>query len=260
MTFTRRPLALLAILLPLAGCGGSEPGADPQQPSAVPTPIAQAQAGRKERAAAAEAEASAAQPAAASGEHHPALLDPSLATEQAPDSYTVRLETTQGEVLIDVDRSWSPNGADRFYNLVKIGFYEEVPFFRVIAGFMAQVGINGDPAVNAAWRPARIQDDPVIRSNTRGMVTFAKSSAPDSRTVQIFFSFKDNSNLDAMGFSPFGEVRSMKPIDKLYSGYGECQPRGQGPNQGSAQMQGMSYFKGEFPNLDYIVSASIVEG
>jgi peptidyl-prolyl cis-trans isomerase A (cyclophilin A) len=156
-----------------------------------------------------------------------------------------------------VHRAWSPNGADRFYNLVKIGYYDDTAFFRVISGFMAQVGIHGHPAVNQAWRPARIDDDPVVASNKRGMVTFAKSSMPNSRTTQFFINFKDNSNLDPMGFAPFGEVRDMASVDKLYKGYGEGAPRGRGPDQGRAQSH--TYFRAEFPKLDYITKASIVE-
>ena len=207
----------------------------------------------------ASAAQSAAQGAAEPAGPHPALLDPSKATEQAPEKFTVKLETTKGDILIDVTRAWAPQGADRFYNLVKIGYYNDVAFFRVISGFMAQVGISGDPKVNEAWRPARIKDDPVTQSNTRGMVTFAKTGMPDSRTTQIFLNFKDNSNLDRMGFAPFGKVQSMDVVDQIYSGYGEGAPRGQGPSQGRLQGEGNSYLKAEFPDMDYIKKASIVQ-
>ena len=190
----------------------------------------------------------------------PALLDPKLATDKAPETFRARLETTKGEVVVEVHRAWSPNGADRFYNLVKIGFYDNVAFFRVISGFMAQVGINGDPAVSKAWRTAGIPDDPVVKSNTRGMVTFAMSSQPNSRTTQVFFNYSDrNTNLDGMRFAPFGTVVSgMDVIDKLYAGYGEGAPQGRGPSQQRLQMEGGSHLKAEFPLLDYITKATIV--
>lgn len=187
------------------------------------------------------------------------LQDPSSATERAPDHYTVELDTTKGTIGIEVTREWAPQGADRFYNLVKIGYYDDVAFFRVVDGFMAQVGIHGDPAVSRTWKMARIPDDPVRGSNTRGMVTFA-TSGPDSRTTQFFINFSDNSNLDGMGFSPFGRVRpaDMAKVDQLYKGYGEGAPRGRGPAQARIQAEGNRYLHAEFPELDYIRHARIV--
>lgn len=208
---------------------------------------------KDEKPAASEAKAEAAAPA-----EHPGLKDPSKAKEQAPAQFTIAFDTTQGEVLVDVTRDWSPNGADRIYNLVKVGYYNEVAFFRVIEGFMAQVGISGDPALNNVWRPSPIPDDPVKESNKRGYVTFAKTGAPNSRTTQIFFNFSDNVSLDQMGFAPFGKVRDMANLDKLYKGYGEGAPRGRGPEQGRVQQEGNSYLKKDFPKLDYIKSARIV--
>ncbi|MEM9863520.1 MAG: peptidylprolyl isomerase [Myxococcota bacterium] len=197
---------------------------------------------------------------APAAERHPALLNPTLANETAPANYAVRLETTKGEVIIDVTRAWSPNGADRFYNLVRIGAFTDVAFFRVIPGFMAQVGLNGDPAVNTAWRGASIQDDPAAgQSNTRGMVTFAKTGAPNSRTQQFFINFSNNARLDSMGFTPFGRVRDMTPVDALHGGYGEGAPRGRGPAQGRIQSEGNAYLRRDFPQLDYIRRATIVE-
>ena len=177
---------------------------------------------------------------------------------QAPEEYTVEFDTTQGPISIDVYRTWSPNGADRFYELVKNGYYTDVAFFRVIDGFMAQAGIHGDPATNTQWRSNAIADDPVKGSNTRGTVTFAMAG-PDSRTTQFFINFVDNTNLDGMGFSPFGKVRDMAAVDALYSGYGEGAPRGRGPSQAQIQSKGNSYLKESFPKLDYIKSAKIVE-
>ncbi len=177
--------------------------------------------------------------------------------EAAPDRFAVELDTTKGPIVIDVHRAWSPHGADRFYSLVQNGYYTDVAFFRVIDGFMAQVGISGDPALNAKWKNDRIEDDPVEQSNTRGMVSFA-SSGPDSRTTQFFISFVDNSQLDRMGFSPFGKVRDMATVDALYAGYGEGAPRGRGPSQALMQSQGNSYLQKDFPKLDYIKSAKVL--
>lgn len=198
--------------------------------------------------------------AAAATEAPAELLDPSKATETAPDKYDVKFETTAGEFIINVDRSLAPKGADRFYNLVKLGYYDDVAFFRVIDGFMAQFGIHGSPQVNKVWREARIQDDPVKESNTRGMVSFA-TAGPNTRTVQLFINFKDNKNLDGMGFAPIGSVddQGMEVVDSLYKGYGEGAPRGRGPSQGRMQAEGNSYLKADFPELDYIKKASIVE-
>lgn len=194
----------------------------------------------------------------AGGPDKAALLAPAQATARAPDKYTVKLETTKGDILIDVQRDWAPQGADRFYNLVKLGYYNDVAFFRVIAGFMAQVGIHGDPAVAAAWRTARISDDPVVQSNTPGMLSFA-TSGPNSRTTQFFINFGNNQRLDQMGFAPFGKVRDMSVVNRLYSGYGEGAPSGNGPNQGRIQAEGNKYLRADFPQLDYINKASIAE-
>jgi peptidyl-prolyl cis-trans isomerase A (cyclophilin A) len=176
----------------------------------------------------------------------------------APDRYTVQLDTTQGAIVIDVRRDWAPHGADRFYELVQNGYYTNVAFFRVISGFMAQVGISGDPALNTQWRENRIPDDSVKASNTRGTVTFATSGA-NSRTTQFFINFSDNSRLDGMGFAPFGKVKDMTTADALYDGYGEGAPRGRGPDQGRMQAEGNAYLQESFPKLDYIKSAKVIE-
>lgn len=190
---------------------------------------------------------------------NPALLDPSKATGKAPEKFRVKLETTEGPVVIEVTRAWSPNGADRFYNLVKIGFFEDIAFFRVIPGFMAQFGIHGDPKVSRAWRNANIPDDRVVESNRRGTLTYAKTNAPNSRSTQFFINFGNNANLDRMGFSPIGEVvEGMEVVDSIHK-VGEGAPRGPGPHQGRIQSQGNAYLKAEYPDLDYIESAEIVE-
>ncbi|HEV3062489.1 MAG TPA: peptidylprolyl isomerase [Vicinamibacterales bacterium] len=186
------------------------------------------------------------------------LRNPAGLNEKAPDAFKARIETSKGAFVIDVHRAWAPIGADRFYNLVKNGFYDDARFFRVLDGFMAQIGINGNPAIQGSWRNATIQDDPVKESNKRAFVTFAKSSAPNSRSTQIFINYRDNANLDKSGFAPFGEVTSgMDVVDKLYSGYGEGAPGGRGPEQGKIQMEGNAYLTKEFPKLDYIKKATI---
>jgi peptidyl-prolyl cis-trans isomerase A (cyclophilin A) len=186
------------------------------------------------------------------------LLNPDKLTEKAPDVYKVRLDTTQGPIVIEVHRDWSPNGADRFYNLVKNGFYDDTAFFRALPGFMNQFGIHGDPRVAAKWRDATIPDDPVKESNHRGYVTFAKSGMPNSRTTQIFINKRDNSNLDGMGFAPFGKViEGMDHVDATFTGYGEGAPAGGGPNQGRVQEQGNAYLREQFPKLDWIKTARI---
>jgi peptidyl-prolyl cis-trans isomerase A (cyclophilin A) len=185
------------------------------------------------------------------------LRTPAAFTEKAPATYKVTLDTSKGPIVIDVHRDWAPNGADRFYNLVKSGFYDNVRFFRVIPNFMAQFGIHGDPAVASAWRQAQIKDDPVKQSNLRGFVTFA-TAGPNTRTTQLFINFKDNSSLDKQGFAPFGEVsKGMDVVDKIYDGYGEGAPRGRGPDQGRLQSEGNAYLQKDFPKLDYIKTATI---
>jgi peptidyl-prolyl cis-trans isomerase A (cyclophilin A) len=188
----------------------------------------------------------------------PPLLDPEQAIEEAPDRFRVRFETTKGPFVIEVRRAWAPEGADRFYNLVRLGYYDDVTFFRVIDGFMVQFGIHGDPEVGSVWRNAQIPDDPVKQSNTRGMVTFA-TAGPGTRTTQIFINYKDNSRLDGQGFAPFARVvEGMSVVDRLYSGYGEGAPQGAGPRQGRAQSEGNAYLRSEFPKLDHIKSAALV--
>jgi peptidyl-prolyl cis-trans isomerase A (cyclophilin A) len=185
------------------------------------------------------------------------LANPAALKEQAPPVYKVDFDTTKGPFVVEVHRDWAPNGADRFYNLVKNGFFDDDRFFRVVEGFMVQFGINGDPKVSAVWREARIKDDPVRISNKRTFVTFA-TAGPNTRTTQVFISFGNNSNLDTQGFAPFGQVVSgMKVVDSLYSGYGEGAPQGLGPEQGKLQSEGNAYLARGFGKLDYIKKATI---
>lgn len=185
---------------------------------------------------------------------HPGLVDPSKANDKAPDVYKAKFQTSQGDFVIEVHRDWAPNGADRFYNLVKLGFYDDTRMFRAIEGFMVQFGISGDPSVSAKWQLSNIADDPVKQSNKRGFVTFAQTSAPNSRSTQVFVNYGDNSRLDGQRFAPFGQVtQGMENVDKLFKGYGES------PNQGLIQSSGNAYLDANFPNLSRIVHAEIVK-
>jgi peptidyl-prolyl cis-trans isomerase A (cyclophilin A) len=185
------------------------------------------------------------------------LGNPATLKEQAPATFKAQFDTSKGLVVIEVRREWAPNGADRFYNLVNNGFFDDGRFFRVISGFMVQFGINGDPKISAQWRSATIPDDPVKQSNKRGFITFA-TSGPNSRTSQVFINFADNAGLDRQGFSPFGQVATgMDIVDALYSGYGEGAPQGRGPGQGRIQAEGNAYLTKDFPNLDYVKKATI---
>jgi peptidyl-prolyl cis-trans isomerase A (cyclophilin A) len=187
------------------------------------------------------------------------LTDPDSLNEKAPAVYKAKFDTSKGTFVLEVHRDWAPNGADRFYNLVKNGFYDEVRFFRVLEGFMAQFGIQGDPNISRVWRDANISDDPVKQSNARGTISFA-TAGPNTRTTQVFINYGDNAGLDGQGFSPFGKVVSgMDVVDSLYSGYGEGAPRGDGPDQGRIQSQGNAYLEKQFPKLDYVETATIVQ-
>jgi peptidyl-prolyl cis-trans isomerase A (cyclophilin A) len=198
---------------------------------------------------------------AGDGEKSTSLLQPKSAslTQTAPATFKVKFDTSKGDFVVESQREWAPLGVDRFYNLVKNGYYDGVCFFRVISGFMAQFGIHGDPKVSAAWRPERIQDDPVKQSNKRGYLSYAMAG-PNTRTTQVFINYADNSRLDQMGFAPIGRVvEGIEVVDRLYSDYGEGQPQGKGPNQGRLQTEGSAYLSKDFPKLDCIKKATIIE-
>ena len=181
-----------------------------------------------------------------------ALKNPSALKERAPNIYKVKFDTSAGIFEVEVYADWAPNGADRFYNLVKNGYYDGCRFFRFVPGFMVQFGINGNPSIQRNWENANIPDEPVKQGNTRGFITYAKSSTPNSRSTQLFINFKDNSFLNRQGFAPFGKVISgMEVVDKIYSGYGEK------PDQGRIQTEGNAYLTNNFPKLDYIKKATI---
>jgi peptidyl-prolyl cis-trans isomerase A (cyclophilin A) len=186
------------------------------------------------------------------------LKNPASLKEQAPATYKARFDTSAGVFVVQVNRDAAPLGADRFYNLVKNGFYDEARFFRAIPGFMVQFGIHADPAVSAAWRSARIGVDPVKLTNKPMSITYAMGGSPDTRTTQVFINFGNNAALDKQGFAPFGEVvEGQDVVNKIFTGYGEGAPRGKGPEQGRVQAEGNAYLNKEFPKLDYIKKATI---
>jgi len=196
----------------------------------------------------------AAKPAAA-----PDFTDPAKLTAKAPETFRAQFDTTKGKITIEVTRSLSPLGADRFYNLVRSGYFKDIAFFRVVPGFMCQFGIHGDPAVSAKWNGADLPDEPVKAGNARGAITFAKAG-PNTRTTQMFINFADNRRLDAMGFPSFGKVvEGMDVVDKLNGEYGDLAAfGGRGPDPRRIESEGNAYLKKEFPNLDYIKSATIL--
>ena len=188
------------------------------------------------------------------------LRNPELAAEQAPDTFHVQVSTTKGDFKIEVTRGWSPNGADRFYNLVQSGYFEDIAIFRAIDGFMFQFGIHGDPEIGRPWSESTIQDDPKFPNigNLKGYITFAKTNLPNSRSTQMFINLGDNSALDKMGFTPFGRiVEGIEIADEINTEYGE-NPRRENV-QGKFKAEGNDYIRERFPNLDFIESISLLE-
>jgi peptidyl-prolyl cis-trans isomerase A (cyclophilin A) len=182
------------------------------------------------------------------------LKTPAALTEKAPETFKAKFDTSKGAFVITVNRSWAPLGADRFYNLVKNGYYDDCRFFRALDGFMVQFGINGDPAISAAWSGARIMKDPVKQSNKKGFVSFAQAADPNTRTTQIFINLVDNARLDASNFSPFGDVTSgMSVVENLYTGY-KSDPQNA---VGRIFAEGNDFLTKQFPKLDYVKKATI---
>ncbi len=182
----------------------------------------------------------------------PSLLNPASLKARAPAVFKAKFTTTAGDFVVEVHREWAPLGADRFYNLVRYGYFTNAAFFRVVPGFVVQFGLSADPAVNKVWKTATIQDDPVTQSNKRGNLVFA-TAGPNTRTTQLFINYADNARLDGMGFAPFGSVvEGMDVVDKIYSAYG------QSPRQDFITEQGDAYLKDNFPDMDKIKLARIV--
>ena len=249
-------IPLLFASLAVVSCSKSEP--EPTQSAAATSAIASSMATGPGSTASAPAPTASGPLASAV---HPDLLDPTKAKDKAPEVYKAKFTTTKGDFVVEVHRDWAPNGADRFYDLVKLGFFDDTRFFRTVDNFMVQFGISGDPAVSAKWQQANIQDDPVRQSNKRGFVTFAQTNLPNSRSTQVFVNYTDaNVRLDGMRFAPFGKVsEGMDIVDSLFKGYGEGAPGGLGPDQGRIQAQGNGYLDTSFPKLDAIKHAEIVK-
>ena len=227
----RLRMILLGAALLVAGCGGGQDQAQTEQ-EAAPEPQTP----------------EASQPAAAPAPETPA--EP----ETAPDQFSVVFETSAGDFTVSVERRLAPHGADRLYQLVKSGFYDDQRFYRVVPGFVVQWGMAGDPAIIARWSASRIPDDPVVGTNLKGTVTFAAGSQPGTRTTQLFVNLRDNTNLDGMGFAPIGRVtEGMEVVEAINGEYGES------PNQMEIRQGGNEYLNREFPRLDYIRTARIVQ-
>jgi peptidyl-prolyl cis-trans isomerase A (cyclophilin A) len=203
----------------------------------------------------APAQSTAAKPGAAhtnAAGPRPSLLNPASLKAKAPAVFKARFSTSAGDFVVEVHRDWAPLGADRFYNLVRYGYFTNASFFRVVPGFVVQFGLSADPAINKVWKTARIQDDPVVQSNKRGNLVFA-TAGPNTRTTQLFINFADNARLDHMGFAPFGSVvEGMDVVDKIFPAYGET------PQQDLIEEQGDAYLKANFRDIDRIKLARIV--
>jgi len=190
------------------------------------------------------------------------LLDPASKEWSviAPESYVVRVETTKGDFEISVDRSNAPIGADRFYNLVRLGYYNDARFHRVAPGFITQFGLAGEPKYSQIWMNQPIKDDPNKISNVRGTIAFAFTE-PNTRTTQLYINMVDNARLDAGGFAPLGSIsKGMEVVDQIYSGYGETAGGGvRGGDQSKIVEEGNAYLDREFPLLDKLISARIAK-
>jgi homoserine O-acetyltransferase len=180
---------------------------------------------------------------------------------RAPEGFRVRLETSKGSMLLEVYRKWAPYGVDRFYNLVRAGYYDQARFFRVITGRWAQFGINGEPQLAQLWRTQTLPDDPRRESNVRGTLAYA-FAVPSGRSTQVFINLRDNSGThDAEPFVPFARVvEGLEVADALYAEYGETAGGGiRGGKQGPLFEGGNHYLTNHFPRLDYIKRAKVVD-
>ena len=189
------------------------------------------------------------------------LLDPKAPAVNltAPAEFKAKIETSKGDLVVKVVRDWAPKGADRFYSLVKNGYYDECRFYRVLPKYVAQVGIHGDPKISMKWHEAPIDDDPVKQKNTRGRLTFARGG-PNTRTTNVFINLRDSTSLDSQGFAPIGEVvEGMDVADQLHSGYGDGAPKGRGPSQKRIYEEGNAWLQKDFKDLDFIKTAKVVD-
>jgi len=239
----RMTLGVLALLLGAVAIATLAAGAPPPDKAAPPA---------TQPAAADAKPAAAATPAAAAAD---GFRDPAALTKKAPATFKAKFETSQGVIVVEAVRDWAPIGVDRFYNMVVSGYFENVRFFRVVPNFVVQFGIHGDPAVSKNWMNAKLKDEPLKEGNKRGMLTYAKSGAPNSRTTQIFINLKDNTFLDAQGFAGFARVvEGMDVVDKLNGEYGESLTG----LQGQIYQEGNKFLSAKAPRLDFIKKASIL--
>ncbi|MEO8595215.1 MAG: peptidylprolyl isomerase [Candidatus Solibacter sp.] len=178
------------------------------------------------------------------------------APEKTPDVFQAVLDTSKGQVVVEVHRDWAPAGVDHLYSLMTTGFYDNARFFRVTHSYV-QFGIAADPQTNGLWSTARIKDDPPKQSNVKGTLTYAHLG-PGTRTTQLFFNVKNNKDLDKQGFAPLGKVISgMDVVEGLYGAYGDVPPRGMGPDTAKIEQQGNVYLDAKFPRLDFIKKITI---
>ncbi|MEM6295416.1 MAG: peptidylprolyl isomerase [Myxococcota bacterium] len=243
----RRALSTFVLLL---GCSANAPAQSEPLPPTASDPETAASASTAPRGSV----------DAAARVAPPVVLDPPTpadATLVAPASYRVRVKTTEGEFVLEIDSALAPNGATRFYNLVAMGYFTNIAVFRAIPNFVVQFGLHGTPSVNKDWKDATFLDDAVVGSNVRGTITFARTGAVNSSNRQLFINLGDNVNLDGLSFAPIGRViEGMEVVDALYTGYGEGGPRGGGPSQQKIERRGNAYLE-QFPNLSYIQSMEV---
>lgn len=181
-------------------------------------------------------------------------------TRTAPAIYKVRITTTKGVFVLEINREWAPLGADRFYNLVRNGFFDDSRFYRIRAGAFAQFGIPGKPEIAKIWQHNSFKDDPVKEKNLRGTIAYAMTG-PDARTTQLYINLKDNPQQDEQGFAPIGKViEGLTVVDQLYSEYAETSGGGmRGGKQGRLFEEGNAYLDREFPKLDRLIKAEIIK-
>ena len=245
--YMKKLLVCLGISFALVACSPgatqkAENSAQPVEATGTAQPVAVAAADKPDSGKTASDDANTAK-----------LIDPSLLNETAPLTFHVLVQTTKGNMRFKIDRTWAPHGVDRFYNLVKNGYFTDIAMFRMVPGFVVQFGIHGKPILNDVWREATIPDDPANQTNADGTLTFA-NAGPNTRTTQMFFNIANNAALDNRGFPPIGKlVEGREVLDKLNYEYGEK------PHQGMIQKKGNAYLKESFPNLDYILSITIEE-
>jgi cyclophilin family peptidyl-prolyl cis-trans isomerase len=268
--------ALLALLPGLTACedkGSTSTSAQPEPThAAAPTQAAAPPPAATQAAATSAAPAASGAPEATTGANgeaapkteakgpfpessDPLLKEPKKLEAKAPKEFKVKFDTTAGDFTVECHREWAEHGVDRFYNLVKVGFFDDVAFFRVVKGFVVQFGIHGNPAVSTLWKDANIPVDKVKESNKKGYLTYAMAGSPTTRSTQLFINLGENEKLDKMGFAPICKVEGngMEVVEKLEASYGEMPSREQGAIQG----EGNAFLRKRYPKLDFIKTARL---